>query len=53
MTQSIEVNLLDFLNCLENKFAHLEAKLDRIQSDVTDIKIDVGKLKAQNEQMSK
>ncbi len=46
MTQTIEVNLVDVLN-------RLERKIDHIQDDLTEVKIDVEKLKTQNEQIVK
>lgn len=46
MTQILEVNLADVLN-------RLEIKIDHLQSDMTDVKIDTEKLKSQNEQIVK
>lgn len=46
MPQTIEVNLVDVL-------ARLENKIDHIQNDLTTVKIDVEKLKTQNEQIVK
>ena len=57
MSQTIETNLVDILNRLDQRMDRFEQKLDDIKQDfeqkLNDIKQDVATLKGQNEQINK
>lgn len=53
MTQTIEVNLVDVLNRLDNNIDKISDELKETRKEINQIHVDVEKIKGQNEQITK